>query len=101
MRDRDGDGALEEDGFSLLGLSRKVGTALMHSSALSPPLSEETAFRYSYPPTLFNDANYQVSCDGQAARELSVGAVQTSKLMYEQGLCLVIAAVVVSFLQMM
>lgn len=51
---------------------------------------------YTYPPTLFSDANYHASCDGMAARDLEFTALKSGSYIYVEGLIIVCSAVALS-----
>lgn len=52
-----------------------------------------------YPPTLFSDKNYKVSCEGMMARDLRNFAEDIGSQTLLQGICLVVTAVLVGFLK--
>uniref|UniRef100_A0A7S0F8X4 Uncharacterized protein n=1 Tax=Pyrodinium bahamense TaxID=73915 RepID=A0A7S0F8X4_9DINO len=53
-----------------------------------------------YPPTLFSKDNYQVSCEGQAARALKYKALDVARVLYIEGLALLFTTVAVSLVKL-
>jgi hypothetical protein len=60
---------------------------------------EATGWMSLYPPTLFTNANYKVTCDGAVVRELQFGVTDVSNLMYLEGAVLLGASVLVGFMK--
>jgi len=60
---------------------------------------EATGWMDIYPPTLFSNANYMVSCDGAIKRELQFGVMDISNLMYLEGAVLLVASILVGLLK--
>jgi len=54
----------------------------------------------AYPPTLFSDANYQVSCEGMAARDMRNFVGDVGAQTFYQGVYLVFVAVCTGFLKL-
>lgn len=53
-----------------------------------------------YPPTLFSDANYQISCDGAMSRSMRYSAQNFATQIALQGICLVFIAIGTGFLKL-
>lgn len=53
-----------------------------------------------YPPTLFNDANYQATCEGMAARDMKNFAGDIGFQTFYQGIYLVLIAVATGFMKL-
>lgn len=53
-----------------------------------------------YPPTLFSQANYKLSCDGMAARRLLNFDAELASQMVTEGTAVLVVAVLISFVQL-
>lgn len=74
--------------------------ATMEERSLEASVTELSASA-TYPPTLFSDANYQVSCDGMAARDMKSFAGDIGRQTFLQGIYLVVIAVATGFLKLL
>lgn len=74
---------------------------LLSSKETEVELRMGEASSWTYPPTLFSDANYQASCEGMAARSMRNFAGDIGHQTFFQGLFLVVIAVATGFLKLL
>lgn len=86
-------------------LARPVGLLRRHEEQVTPlGLSEvrttPAQLASLYPPTLFSDANYQISCDGAMSRDMKYFAQDIAAQIGMQGVLLLAIAVGTGFLKL-
>lgn len=79
------------NGVSLIRIGTVVGVKNMSTS--------EPGKVGSIPQALFTNVAFTVSCDGMAARDLRYNGMETGKLLYLEGVVLLVIAIVVSLLK--
>lgn len=82
----------------LHNLASEAG-AIGAADAASGAVKYEPPTNSAFPPTLFNSANYQASCDGMAARVIRFKALDIADNQYLQGVLMLIGAVVAGILR--
>mmetsp|Transcript_99897 Transcript_99897/g.187956 ORF Transcript_99897/g.187956 Transcript_99897/m.187956 type:complete len:391 (+) Transcript_99897:118-1290(+) len=82
--------------------SKHVGSseALQRKAMHKAEVKYDPVVNVDYPPTLFNTANYQASCDGQASRIIRYKALDIAENQYLAGVFLLVGAIVAGVLRL-
>jgi len=87
---------------ALLMASSGAVTGTFHALGQQPAAIDSAVLATSkYPPTLFSDANYQVSCEGMAARDIKNFAGDLGSQTFYQGIYLLLISIATGFAKLM
>lgn len=76
-------------------------TGTIHAAGQQPATVDTAILATSkYPPTLFSDADYQISCEGMAARDMKNFAGDLGSQTFYQGIYLLIISIATGFVKL-
>lgn len=86
---------------ALVVASSDAVTGTIHAAGQQPATIDSAALATpKYPPTLFSDANYEISCEGMAARNMKNFAGELGSQTFYQGVYLLVISVATGFMKL-